>query len=97
MSGGGVRVRFAPDVVLQVIDGEALVLQLGRESVFSLNETGARIAELLQQEARLEAVIARVAEEYAVDPSAVALEVHTLVERLEARQLVIVERGEDRR
>ena len=41
------RVAFARDVVIQVIGGDALVLNLRDETVFSLNPTGARIAELL--------------------------------------------------
>ena len=35
------KLSFAPDVVVQVINGEALILQLQAEEVFSLNKTQA--------------------------------------------------------
>ena len=43
------KLSFAPDVVVQVINGEALILKLQEEEVFSLNETGARVAQLIDE------------------------------------------------
>ena len=48
------QLSFAPDVVVQVINGEALILKLHDEEVFSLNETGARVAQLIEQRCSLD-------------------------------------------
>src|SRR4026207_318252 len=54
-SSGMRKVSFAPDVIVQTIDGEALILKLHDEEVFSLNATGARIAQLIADGQRLDA------------------------------------------
>ena len=83
------RVAFARDVVIQVISGDALVLNLRDETVFSLNPTGARIAELLGQELSLDAVIDTLCHEYGVERHEVAPDVHELVDALLIKGLVV--------
>jgi hypothetical protein len=83
------RVAFAKDVVIQVIGGDALVLNLQHETVFSLNPTGARIAELIGQELSLDAVIDTLCHEYGVERHEVAPDVHELVDALLIRGLVV--------
>ena len=83
------RVAFARDVVIQVIGGDALVLNLRDETVFSLNPTGARIAELIGQELSLDAVIDTICHEYGVERHEVAPDVDELVDALLAKGLVV--------
>jgi len=83
------RVAFARDVVIQVIGGDALVLNLQDETVFSLNPTGARIAELIGQELSLDAVIDTLCHEYGVERHEVAPDVHELVDALLIKELVV--------
>jgi hypothetical protein len=83
------QVRLAPDVVVQVIGGDALVLHLPSETVFSLNATGARIATLIEAGTGLEAVIDTLAAEYSADRAEVARDVDDLVNILIAKGLLV--------
>jgi hypothetical protein len=88
------RLAFASDVVVQAIDGEALVLKLHDEDVFALNATAARIAQLIGDGHRLNTVIDTLAAEYGVSRSAIEPEVGSLVETLLAKRLVIIDHGD---
>ena len=88
------RVAFARDVVIQVIGGDALVLNLRDETVFSLNPTGARIAELISTESSVDAVVGALCLEYGAEREEVARDVDELVTALESRGLVVVSGGE---
>lgn len=81
---------FPADVVLQVIDGDALLLKLNREDVFSLNATGARIAELIARGLDVSGIIDTLSDEYGAAPDEIARDVHRLVDALLARGLVVV-------
>lgn len=83
------QVRLAPDVVVQVIGGDALVLNLRTETVFSLNATGGRIAELIAAGTGLDAVIDTLSAEYSADRAEVARDVNDLVKTLVARGLLV--------
>lgn len=83
------RFAFAADVILKVIDREALVLKLDDEVVFSLNETGARIAQLIAEGRGIDAVVDVLVGEYAAQRSDVDHEVTRLVETLLARGLLV--------
>ena len=71
--------QLAPDVVLQFVGDEALLLKLHDEAVFTLNETGARIALLISEGFTLEAVTQRLSREYEADQAEVALLGHRFV------------------
>lgn len=83
------RLFFASDVVLQVIDGEALVLKLQDETVFSLNDTGARIAQLIDGGHPVEDVARILSHEYGAPRDAVESEVKGLVSVLRTKGLVV--------
>lgn len=80
------RFALAPDVVLQMIDGEAVVLKLEEEVAFSLNETGARIAQLASEGLTSAAVTARLSEEMGIEPADIETDVQSLI-------LMLVDRG----
>ena len=86
------KVSFAPDVIVQTIDGEALILKLHDEEVFSLNATGARIAQLIADGQRLDALVDILSREYGVSRNDVEREVGSLVQTLLSKGLVIVDR-----
>jgi hypothetical protein len=83
------RVVFAPDVVLQVIDGEALVLRLSDETAFALNETGTRIAQLIGAGTEMPVLIDLLAAQYQRDRSEVERDVNDLVRVLVSKRLVV--------
>jgi hypothetical protein len=80
---------FAPDVVVQVINGEALILKLQEEEVFSLNETGARVAQLIDEGRSLDAVIDTLTAEYETSRQDIEREVNDLVQALVSKGLVV--------
>lgn len=83
------RVRFAPDTVLQVIDGDALILKLQQEAVFSLNETGARIAELIAEGKTIDEIVETLAAEYDRSRDDLERDVRDLVTALLSRGLLV--------
>jgi hypothetical protein len=80
---------FVPDVVVQVINGEALILKLQEEEVFSLNETGARVAQLIAEGRSLDAVIDTLTAEYETSRQDIEREVTDLVQTLVSKGLVV--------
>jgi hypothetical protein len=86
-------VTLAPDVVLRVINDEALLLKLNAEDVFALNDTGTRIVQLMTEGRDLEAVLDALEEEYGVERVELQRAVTDLVDALRARGLVAVSRG----
>ncbi len=80
---------LAPDAVLQVVDGEALFLKLQDESVFALNETGARVAQLIVQGLALGPIVETLSDEYDASRAEVEREVYQLVNELVLRELLI--------
>ena len=89
MTDNSSRLFFASDVVLQVIDGEALVLKLQDEAVFSLNDTGARIAQLIDAGHTIDDVVGILCREYGVRRDQVDSDVRQLVHMLRGKGLVV--------
>jgi Coenzyme PQQ synthesis protein D (PqqD) len=87
------RLRFAPDVIVQMIGGEALILNLRDEEVFSLNATGARVAQAIIDGQLLDAVVDALSREYAMDRDSIRQQVDDLVETLLAKRLLVGETG----
>jgi hypothetical protein len=85
-------VTLAPDVVLRVINGEALLLKLNAEDVFALNDTGTRIVQLIAEGRDLDAVLDALYEEYGVERAELRQAVRDLVDALSARGLVSIRR-----
>lgn len=86
---GDVNLVFAPDVVLQVIGDEALILKLNDERVFSLNSTAARIAQLIAERFDVDGIAERLALEYGQDPAVVRHEVELVATWLMERGLLV--------
>lgn len=81
---------LAPDVVLRVLKGESLLLKLGDEDVFALNDTGTRIVQLIAEGRDLNLVLDALHEEYGVERTELRRAVKDLVDALLARGLVVV-------
>lgn len=94
MTDYGQRLTFAPDVIVQTIDGEALILKLQDEEVFSLNATAARIAQLIADGQRLDALIDILCSEYGTSRNDVEREVGSLVQALLSKGLVVIDRDQ---
>jgi hypothetical protein len=80
--------RQARSVVSQELEGEAVLLDLERETYFSLNRVGARIWGLIGEGLALGAIVDRLADEFDASPSDIAADASTLAEELLAAGLV---------
>jgi hypothetical protein len=81
-------VTLAPDVVLQQIGDEAVLLKLNEETVFVLNGTAAGIAALIEQGLPVPAIVEALAAQYAAPADVVAGDVRALIDVFVRRGLV---------
>ena len=80
-----------PDLRLTAIDGEGVVLHLGSRRYFSVNQTGVTILDALTEPRTLEALVARVTDEYDVTAAAAAHSVREFLDRCLDAQLIRAE------
>ena len=83
------RYELSPDTVLQLGDGEALVVKLNAEDMFALNDTGTQIVQRIAEGRSVPAVIEELAGVYNVATEEVARDVQRLVTELVGRGLLV--------
>ena len=88
--GGPLSKAFwpAPDVRLRVVSGEAILLDLGSEEIFRLNESGTRIWQALSELHEPATVLEVLAGELEVERQALRDDLQELLEQLLAAGLI---------
>ena len=81
-------ISIQPDVLSQTVDKEAVLLDLKNELYYGLNEVGARIWQLLQEDNSLEQIKEVLLEEYDVDETLLQKDLDTLVSALKQADLI---------
>jgi hypothetical protein len=81
--------RVSPDAIFRDLDGEAVVLDLGRGHYFGLNAVATRIWRLIEEGAPVGRIVATLASEYEADPAVIETDVDRLIEALESRGLLV--------
>jgi hypothetical protein len=81
-------IRIADDVVFEVLDGETVVLNLTSGEYHTLNGTGTRAWQLIEEHHDLDHVRAAMAAEFDVDEARLAADLDRLVRDLVDRRLV---------
>ena len=84
-------IRIAADVVFEVLDGETVVLNLTSGEYHTLNATGTRAWQLIEEHGDLERVREAMAAEFDVEPERLARDLDTLVGDLVERKLLVSE------
>jgi coenzyme PQQ synthesis protein D (PqqD) len=84
------NVSVSPEVLLQEIDGEAVLLDLKSECYFGLNLVGTRIWRLLERGGDLRAVHAALLDEFEVESDRLKHDIEDLVSQLADAGLVTV-------
>ncbi len=84
-------VKIPHGVLCSPVANEAVLLELESGRYFGLNEVGARVWALLQQEPDLGSVEARLIDEYEVDPETLRRDLQRLVDELVQAGLLQVE------
>ena len=85
------RVSLSPDVMLQEVGGEGVLLDLKSESYFGLDGVGTRIWRLVEDDGHLQVVHARLLDEYDVEPARLEDDLREWIGRLAEAGLVNVE------
>ena len=76
------KVIISPEVLFQEVSGEIVLLDLASESYFGLDEIGARIWALLNEEKTVGQIVEILLEEYEVDRARLEGDVSELLENL---------------
>ena len=76
------KVTISPEVLFQEVSGEIVLLDLASESYFGLDEIGARIWALLNEEKAMGQILEVLLEEYEVDRARLEKDVNELLENL---------------
>ena len=85
----GRTVRIADDVVFEVLDDETVVLNLTTGDYYTLNGTGTRAWQLIEEHGDLERVRDAMAAEFEVAEERLAEDLDRLVRELIGRRLVV--------
>lgn len=84
------RYRAIPEALVATLSDGAVLLNLQTKRYFSLNETGTRIWELVQQAADEESIVATMIREYEVDEATARTEVRRILDELIEAQLIVL-------
>lgn len=84
------KIAAADNVLFRTFGDEAVLLHLDTEQYYSLNETGVRIWQLLDEGRSVDETCARMAEEFDVEDALVRADVLALIEELKAADLIEV-------
>ncbi len=88
------RVIPSSDVLFRELEGEAVMLDLGSERYFGLDEVGARVWQLLDEHHDVETVVAQMLAEYDVEEEQLRSDLAELIDNLAEAGLVTVEDDE---
>jgi hypothetical protein len=84
-----VRYKAIAEALVATLSDGAVLLNLQTKRYFSLNETGTRIWEMVQQTADEEAIVATLLREYEVEEPMARAEVRRILEELIEAQLIV--------
>lgn len=82
-------VRVDPQVVCRRLGTESILVHLGTNEIFELNETAARLWELLSRDGDVSMAQSRLMEEFEVDPLLLRDEVERTLTLLTTEQLIV--------
>ena len=82
------------DVLIRVLDGEAVILNLESESYFGLDEVGTHMFKLLTESASIQMAYDVLVDEYEVEPAQLKADLEELIRQLEENGLVTIENGQ---
>jgi hypothetical protein len=84
------RFTLSPDVKANLMDGEAVLLDLKTGAYFGLNKVGAHIWQLYADGQTLQDVIAGVCQRFAVEPDRAERDTRALTQKLVERGLLLI-------
>lgn len=85
------RARIAPEVMIQEVGGESVLLDLKTERYLGLNEVGTRMWQALSESDSIQAAYETLQAEYDVTPQQLEEDLRDLIDRLLEHELIITE------
>ena len=85
------RARIAPEVMIQEVGGESVLLDLKTERYLGLNEVGTRMWQALSESESIQAAYETLQTEYDVTPQRLEEDLRDLIDRLLANALITTE------
>ena len=82
------NITLAPDVLLQELAGESVLLNLNSEEYFGLDEVGSRMLSVLTDSASIQQASDRLLEEYEVEPEKLHQDLIELIKKMVDHGLV---------
>jgi hypothetical protein len=82
------NITLAPDVLVQELSGESVLLNLDSEEYFGLDEVGSRMLSVLTGSASIQEASDRLLEEYDVEPEKLHQDLLELIEKMVDQGLV---------
>jgi hypothetical protein len=86
--GGDVLPRPIPEVAFRELEGEVVLVHLGTNRIYSLNETGARFWELLAGGSDRAEIERQLLDEFAIEPDDLRQEIDSILISLASEGLV---------
>ena len=86
---GANRYEMPPDAMLQIADGESLLVKLVDEEMYALNQTGTEIVRRIVDGQTVDSVIGELSDIYGADSADVARDVQDLIKDLVKRGLLV--------
>lgn len=88
------HLEIPTDVVFEVLDGEAVVLNLKTGVYYSLNPVGTRIWQLIEERRELRAIRDAMVQEYEVEAPVLEADLKEFISKLGQKGLLCVGEGE---
>jgi hypothetical protein len=86
-------VRISGDIVFRKLEGEAVILHLATGTYYGLDAVGTRIWELLREQARVDAIMEAILQQYEVEPARCEQDLLGLLRQLHAKGLIEIVAG----
>lgn len=83
-----VQLRFAPDVLIQDLAGEAVLLNLNSEEYFGLDDVGTRMVQVLNTAESVQAAYEALLGEYEVEPAVLRQDLQAFIVELQTHGLM---------
>ena len=84
------KVRFPPEVLIQQVGGESVLLDLKSEEYFGLDPVGTRIMALANEASSIRAALEQVSLEFEVDRATLERDALELIAECAAQGLVVI-------
>lgn len=87
------QIRVPSDVLHQQLGEETVLLHLGTENYYGLDEVGSRVWQLLREHRTVDPIVAALLREYEVDETTLRNDLERLLDELADLGLIHVERA----